>query len=215
MSIRISGNFIVKFIKKYLIFVVLISVLIGVASAYVTEFSHGSTYTSSGELVQNDNNYSLIASYKQFVSSKKFTSLLDNEIKKSNWSNSKIKYDYTVSIEASGGTTTPFFTLQVNSTDQKYAEFLANKAINIFVTNIGKYLSGSNVTIVSNATKGNVSDVKSDAIKKFLYTFVLTFVILSFLLIIKYIYIGKIVDSHYVQDVLGEKFLGTITQKDN
>jgi len=210
MNFEISGHLVVYMIKKFVFRTILISILIGVGTAYIGVLTNENTYSSSGELVQNDNNYSLIASYQQFVSSKRFNNLLNNEVQKSRWKDYSHNKNYSVEIESSGSASTPFFTLSATSSNAKYAEFLTEKSITIFVSSIGKYLSGANITVVSDASQASKKSLKPRILKWFMYGFIVTLIVSSSICIIGFLFIGKVKEDTFIENVFNEKNLGTI-----
>lgn len=212
MNFQISGSLVLHLLKKYLIIAVLFGIVGGLVFTYANVRKSETTYVSSGELVQNDNNYNLIASYEQFVGSKRFTSLLDSKIDKSSWKNKQ--YSYDVELKSTGSRSTPFFNLQVTSKDKEFSRFVDNQAISLFNTNIGKYLSGANITLVSRASAPTVHGFQTKLVNWFMYGALVTFVVVSMLFTGKYLFLGKIKDERFIQDVFKTPSLGTIDTDD-
>jgi len=213
MESEVNGSLIVNLVKKILLKVILVSVCIGVGFAYLKLQMNEKEYISSGELVQNDNNYNLIDPYKQFVGSNRFTNLLNDEVQDSIWKKLKSKGQYTVSIESSGEKTTPFFSLSVSSENGRYSKFLTSRAIKIFNANIGKYLSGANITIVSKASSARSANNGSLVVKWFSYGFLTAFIVFGVLFSLKYFFFGKIKETNFINEVFGLNNLGNIEVK--
>ncbi|WP_338210108.1 hypothetical protein [Lactiplantibacillus paraxiangfangensis] len=210
MNFEVSGQLLVHLAKKYILRVILLSVLIGIGMSYVSVTLKDNTYSSSGELVQSDSNYGLISSYQQFVLSKRFKNSLNNEVKKSTWKNYSHNTDYSVQITSGNNGSTPFFTLNAISEDKQFSKFLTNKSIEILVSSIGKYLSGSNITVVSNATDAKQQSVKSRVIKWFIYGFVGSFILSTIICVFRFLFVGKTTEDDFISIVLNAKKLGTI-----
>ncbi|MCT4451606.1 hypothetical protein [Lactiplantibacillus plantarum] len=152
-TIDLNKKMMLRFLRKYLILVLLFGLLTGgVTAAAIAKF-HQTEYSSSGVLSQNDNNYAIISSYQQFVTSSKFTTVLDKTVDNGKWKHLAQKRDYQISISTSGDTNTPFFYINVVHTNKAYAQYLATVAVKLFMTNIVKYLSGANISIISPVTR--------------------------------------------------------------
>ncbi|MCG5036229.1 hypothetical protein MAA39_06795 [Lactiplantibacillus plantarum] len=77
---RFNSGMAHRLVKKYLLITILIAVLFGGLSGAATMTLKKNVYTSTGQMVQNDNNYTLIQSYKQFAASSSFTTILDKKL---------------------------------------------------------------------------------------------------------------------------------------
>lgn len=211
-SIDINKKMIVRLLKKYLVWTVLIGVLAGGIGAYLRLGFGGvsTTYKSSGELVQNDNNYSLITSYQQFVKSKRFTQMIDKQVSKGNWKEKTDNTAYTVNIDTDSTSNSPFFTINVVSNNKQYSSYLTNIAMKLLMANIGKYLSGTNISIVSNASVGTANTSITEILKNVWHGIVLGAAVSSLWFILRELFIGRIKDEGYLCDVCGINNLGTI-----
>lgn len=209
LPIEVNQKLVIRFLKKYLFLILLFGLLCGVGSAFVTFELQTTKYESTGTLVQNDNNYSLVQSYKQFSESSRFKKIIDNQIDKSSWKHKDYKYDYKINF-VSSGTTSPFFQLTAVSENPKYAKYLATTVSQLFITDIGKYLSVSNVSIVSTATRPTLSESNMSSTKVASSGFIIGVLLAGIVSFIGLIRSGKITDTSYVEDIYGLKLLGTL-----
>ncbi|MBO9166193.1 hypothetical protein ACA593_14470 [Lactiplantibacillus pentosus] len=206
---RFNSGMVHRLIKKYLLITVLIAILFGGLSGAATLTLKKNVYTSTGQMVQNDNNYTLIQSYKQFAASSSFTSILDKKIAASEWKKSSASHNYTIAI--GNNSDSPFFSVSVASPNKHFSKYLANVAMQTLVSNLSQYLSGANVSIVSEASTGYINGYKKTLIKYVLVAAVLAFVLSWFVFIIKELFTGKVKDEDFMQDVFEISQLGTIT----
>ncbi|VDG32735.1 hypothetical protein [Lactobacillus plantarum JDM1] [Lactiplantibacillus mudanjiangensis] len=211
-KIVINENLLIRILKKYLLTALLIGVLVSGIGVYASMRLQAKSYTSSGEMVQNDNNYNLISSYQQFVTSKKFLKIMDGEIAKSHWKNKTTKkdYDLTITKAASNSSSSPFFTLNVSSDDAEYSTYLAEIGMKMLVANIGEYLSGANISILSNASVGKLNTSHKKTFMLAVIEFVIAFLIASLWMIYKELYLGKVKDEEFIADVFHLNNLGVI-----
>ncbi|PRO81218.1 hypothetical protein C6Y09_06850 [Lactiplantibacillus pentosus] len=190
-----------KILKRYFIPVFIVSVIFGLVGMFGYTKLKVTEYSSSSELVQNDNNYNLITSYKQFVESDKYRSMINAQIDQSSWKNYTHKNDYTAEID--NKTSSPFFSINISSENSNYAKFVSATAAQIFVNNIGKFLSGANISLVQRAKTATVVSKKNDMIIAGMGIFILVFII-SFLIIVLYSwYIGNVQSEDYLEKIIG------------
>ncbi|MCB7178154.1 YveK family protein [Lactiplantibacillus plantarum] len=201
-------SFFSRLLKKYIVIVVLLSVIVAMAGTVGVSFLKTPTYTSQVQMSQNDNNVSQITSYSQFLETDKFTTLLKNKVNKSNWKSQA--GNYIVNVSTDGNST--FFYFQATASSPKAAQYVANQVMNVFTANIGKYLSGASVTVVSKAsvpTKANSINFE----KTGLSIFGITFFLLFFFCFYKEVYTNKISDRKFISDVYGIDYLGELELK--
>lgn len=211
-TIDLNKKMMLRFLRKYLILVLLFGLLTGgVTAAAIAKF-HQTEYSSSGVLSQNDNNYAIISSYQQFVTSRKFTTVLDKTVDNGKWKHLAQKRDYQISISTSGDTNTPFFYINVVHTNKAYAQYLATVAVKLFMTNIVKYLSGANISIISPVTQAKRIGSSNILIK---YAFVGAgagmIVALLYALFDMFLF-GKVPDKDYIEDIYQIKMLGSLNR---
>ncbi|AXH03884.1 hypothetical protein FBR4_1386 [Lactiplantibacillus plantarum] len=211
-TIDLNKKMMLRFLRKYLILVLLFGLLTGgVTAAAIAKF-HQTEYSSSGVLSQNDNNYAIISSYQQFVTSSKFTTVLDKTVDNGKWKHLAQKRDYQISISTSGDTNTPFFYINVVHTNKAYAQYLATVAVKLFMTNIVKYLSGANISIISPVTQAKRIGSSNILIK---YAFVGAgagmIVALLYALFDMFLF-GKVPDKDYIEDIYQIKMLGSLNR---
>lgn len=211
-TIDLNKKMMLRFLRKYLILVLLFGLLTGgVTAAAIAKF-HQTEYSSSGVLSQNDNNYAIISSYQQFVTSSKFTTVLDKTVDNGKWKHLAQKRDYQISISTSGDTNTPFFYINVVHTNKAYAQYLATVAVKLFMTNIVKYLSGANISIISPVTQAKRIGSSNILIK---YAFVGAgagmIVALLYALFDMFLF-GKVPDKDYMEDIYQIKMLGSLNR---
>lgn len=206
---RFNSGMAHRLVKKYLLITILIAVLFGGLSGAATMTLKKNVYTSTGQMVQNDNNYTLIQSYKQFAASSSFTTILDKKIAASRWQESNASKNYTIAI--GNNSDSPFFLVSVASPNKYFSEFLTNTAMQTLVSNLSQYLSGANVSIVSEASTGYISGYRKILIKYTIVAAILGFVLSWLIFIARELFIGKIKDEDFVEDVFEINKLGTIT----
>lgn len=207
-SLSWKESIVVNVLKKYLFSLVLVSLIIGGLSVFASSFLKSTQYVATGQLVQNDNNYNLISSYSQFVNSSKFTNEMEKQINKSEWKNKKYANKYVVSV--SNSSNSPFFSISVTSSSPEYAKFVTNLALKTLVGNVGKYLSGANITIVSHAKTVSQVSVKSSIAKIAVVGFVVTFILMFIIVLIIKTSVGKVKQEKMVEEIFGVKSLGTL-----
>ncbi|WP_047999267.1 hypothetical protein [Lactiplantibacillus herbarum] len=211
-GIKISRKLFVRIIKKNIWIVLAISILAGAACAYISSIGSKNQYSVSSEMVQNDNNYSLVSSYSEFVQSRRFKQILTEQVNKSKWKNESKKIEYTVDVVSNGSesSNTPFFNLVVTSDNVAYAKFLAQQGETQLIANIGKYLSGANISLVSKSNKVTVKKPFSGIVKRFEYGFIIAFIIIFIFKMLADLTFGNIKDEEFVSDVFGKTNFGTI-----
>jgi len=213
MNIELNSQFIFKLIKKHFWGIIIVGVVCAAAVGFFEFKTQKSGYQSSGELVQNDNNYALISSYQQFVKSKRFLNLLDKQIEKSHWRNQNEQTPYSIEVNSnnsSDSSNTPFFTIVVLSKNQQYSRYVADASMKVLITNIGKYLSGANISIVSKAAKAQKVDSITSVKKKSVYGFIVGIVLAIIAIVVNYYCIGKISDEKFIENVFNIDNFGTI-----
>lgn len=212
-SIDLKEKIILQFFKKFGAVLILVSILVGLASSVAYLELKTPVYQSSGQLVQNDNNNNLLNSYKQFISSSKFETLMKKKIQASSWQKYKENSNYTT--ELSFDSNSPFFTLKVSSSNAKYSIFLANTAMEVLMSNIGRYLSGANISIVSVAKESGRAVSKSHVGMIGMIVAMLVFILLSLFMFAKEMLVGKIKNSYFIEEYYGIKNMGTISISKN
>jgi len=213
LAIELNGKFMIRFLKKYLVMILLIGVIGGFCSVIVSLKSQGVEYSSEGHLVQNDNNYNIISSYQQFVESSRFAKIVSGKVDSGVWKDKSYKRDYKVTLSPEGSTS-PFFTITVVSSNPEFSKYLANEAMHLFVTNIGKYLSGANTAIMSNADTAKTIDFKASLGKTASAGVIAGVVLAAIVAILHLIWIGKVKDDKYIHDVYELNHLATINLQD-
>lgn len=205
-TIDISKKMVIRMIKKYCIILILLGLLVGGLSTLLTIKVSTGVYESSGELVQNDNNTNIISSYEQFINSVKFKRLLKEKVMDSSWKNKSQNYQILISTQASS----PFFSLHAKSSNQQFSTFLANASMKILITNIGKYLSGTNISIVTSAKAEKNNEQYTKSIKNGIYAFIASIIIGFIWVYYSERKIGKIKDDDFISDVFSLKKLGKL-----
>jgi len=213
LAIELNGKIILRFFKKYLVMILLVGVIVGLCSAIISLRSQGVEYSSSGNLVQNDNNYNIISSYQQFVESSRFTKIVNEKVENSEWKNKSYKNDYKVSLTPDSSTS-PFFNMTVVSSNAEFSKYLTNEAMHLFVANVGKYLSSANTAIMSNANTAKAVDFKSSLGKTVFVWFVIGALLAAIFALLHLIWIGKVKDDRYIDDVYDLNHLATINLHD-
>lgn len=213
-AISLNANFGSRIFKKYLVIILVFTALLGVLSVYGGIKLNGESYVSSGELVQNDNNYNLISSYKEFVKSRRFSNLIDKKVAKSTWNQTSHKRKYSIAIDTSDSSSSPFFNLKVSSENKYFSKYVANLAMKILIMNMGKYLSGANISIVSEAAVGKVNISQKTMIDNAWHGAVVGFILSSLIFISSELFVGKIKDRGYMHDAFSITKLGTIENPD-
>lgn len=202
-------DIVIRILKKSILKLLLISLMFTTIVIFLSVVLKAPTYKASGQMVQNDNNYGLVSSYEQFVSSTGFKTSIDNRIEKSNWKNYSKKSEYD--IQLSSEVNSPFFTVSAISDNGNYSKFLANAALKVLISNMGKYLAGVNISVVS-----NVNNYKKNSIKKFLIsvgmiTFVVAFVVAALISILFGLFFGTVKNEVFLSEILGLHKLGLLT----
>ncbi|ALC08221.1 hypothetical protein [Lactiplantibacillus plantarum] len=202
---------ILQSLKKKWIVVLLISVFVGGICAFGYGKLKSSNYQASGELVQNDNNYNLLNSYQQFLTTGKFKASMNDSIKNSKWKKSSFSSEYTISM--SYGTNSTFFSVNATSPNAEYSEFLANTAMTNLMSNIGSYLTGTNISVVSPAKTATTVTSKSRSMIIGGLGALVTFIILIAITLYRSVMAGKVKSTKYLTEVLGLNELGNLTLK--
>lgn len=205
MNIKLSEGLIRRLLKKYMIIAILIGILVGGVASLVS-YKLEDTYTSTGQMVQNDSNYSLIDSYKQFIISSKFNTLMSKQINNSKWKKNKQSYNLNITTTSSS----PFFSVSASSNDGEYAQYITDLAMKVLIVNVGKYLSGANISMVSSASIARKTDLRTHIIKVAVVAFIISTIVSFMALSIKEVFFGKIRDEAFVSDVFQLNNLGSI-----
>ncbi|MBS0939923.1 MULTISPECIES: hypothetical protein [Lactiplantibacillus] len=209
---EIQKEFIVRFVKHYLVSIILFGVLCGVLGVFASLEIRGIQYKSTSTLIQNDNNYTVVKSYSQLTSSKNFTSLIKAQIDKSKWKNKSYRNDYKLSLSPAG-TTSPFFTISVISKNSEYSEFLASLAAKTFTSEVDKYFSNASVSIVTDSTNARLNGGISSFVKIGSIGLVAGLLIGFLYAIYHLLYVGKVRDRDYIHDVYQLRLLGSLKSK--
>ncbi|MGA3421727.1 hypothetical protein [Lactiplantibacillus plantarum] len=198
----------VSVIKRYIVVITLLSILFGGLVSFGYYKVSGTKYNAESQLVQNDNNYNLIGSYNQFLSSSRFKSNLKSKINTSTWKNYSKKDNYDIALET--GTNSPFFDIKVTSSNSGYSVFLANTATKIIIQNMGQYLTGANIGLVSQAKHATINNILNRLIKFGGLGFIVAFVLFFCVAIICRLFVGTISDTTFTQESFRIKNLGTL-----
>lgn len=197
------------FYKRFGMILLLCSLVLGVVGAVGYKASKAPEYVSTGQLVQNDNNYNIISAYSQFVQTGRFKDALKEATEKSKWSNSNLKY----SVAITNNSNSPFFNVSVTSSNANYSNFIANQSMKILVANIGKYLSGSNISILTQARSKNKSiSLSRIALVGMVVAFIM-FLVLSLIVVVNSWIVGSVKKERYIEEVTGLKNFGVLKLK--
>lgn len=206
MTIQLSSKALKRFLKKYFVLILLASVLCGMGGVFVSLKLTTTSYSASGNLVQNDSNYNMMSSYEQYLESKSFQTIVAKKLDSSKLKSGG-KYNITL---VSGGTTSPFFSIKVTSSSPTYSEYVTTVAVSTFVSHIGQVLSGSNVSVVSDSSTAHVNRDNKRLLKIGILTSMGVFIVLTFILVLRMFFTGKIPDDEFIEDVYQIKHLGTL-----
>lgn len=201
-------NILYKLVKKYLLRLIAASLVIACIGVGISAILKQNTYESTSQLAQKDNNYNLINSYGQYLTFANYKNILRSEIQDSKWKNYENKEDYSVSI--STGTSSPFFSIKIISDNPNYSIFLVNKTADIFTKNVGRYLSGANVSVVSHSKKASRVSIKRELAIIGGLIFIVVLVLMTVVVFYAELYSGKVKDEGFAQDILGIKKIGVI-----
>ncbi|WP_318766706.1 YveK family protein [Lactiplantibacillus carotarum] len=211
-TIEMNARLVLRIVKKYLFIVILISLIVSGAYAFLSLKMATKTYSSVSELVQNDNNSGIISPYQQFIQSDNYKRALNEKINSAK-NGAQLKnsaYKIEIVNNAANQSNTPFFSISATSKDASDAQQLNGIATNVFVNNISKYLSGSNISIVTKPSKGQLNSSKKQTTKMTTVIFLAVFVILVLLSFILETTHGKIKDSLFIRDVYQFENFGVV-----
>lgn len=211
MNDVVKTKLLIRLLKKYAWIVTLWSLLISVVGVFGEVYISQNAYTSSSELVQSDSNYDLLPSYQQFIQSKQFTRLLNQKLR----TNHKVMYEhygYSLDLETNltNTSSSPFFSLSVSSENSKYAQIVNDSALEVLIANVGRYVSGSNIVVVSKASPAKLVGFKTKLLKHSLILFVVSFFVLTIVVLCKYFFYGKVKETYFADEVLNLKELGIL-----
>lgn len=197
-------NIMYHFMKKYGFTVILVSLVFGIGGAITYKEFSTPQYIATGQMSQNDNNYNIISSYNQFISTDRFKASIKSKITKPEWK--RIKY----SISMTNNANSPFFNVSVRSSNAEFSKFLADETMKLLMSEIGSYLSGTNMSQLSKpkVVQENISTSKMMKIGMVIFFGIL--VLLSGLIILFTRFLGPIRNEKYLQDTLGIVNLGTL-----
>lgn len=197
-------NIMYHFMKKYGFTVVLVSLVFGIGGAITYKEFSTPQYIATGQMSQNDNNYNIISSYNQFISTDRFKASIKSKITKPEWKS--IKY----SISMTNNANSPFFNVSARSSNAEFSKFLADETMKLLMSEIGSYLSGTNMSQLSKpkVVQENISTSKMMKIGMVIFFGIL--VLLSGLIILCTRFLGQIRNEKYLQDTLGIVDLGTL-----
>ena len=205
---EINGQAITRFFKHYFLVIFLTGVALGLVGIFASLKIQGVKYSATSSLVQNDNNYTLVQSYTQYVQSDKFNKYMKKEIKSSKWRNKDYRNDYSITL-ATSGSTSPFFTLTAVSKNERYSEFLISTATGVFVKHIGQYFSSANVSVVNVKKTAGTYKLKSRLFKVGIIGFIIGAAIAFLVALRKMMFVGVIQDEMFISDVYGVKLLSS------
>jgi len=214
LAFNLKRSSIARFVRQYIMVILLFAVLCGIGTAFGVFKVQETKYTASGFLVQNDNNYSLIVAYQQFAESSKFKSIINKQVDTSEWKNKNYKRKYQLSL-SSDNSTTPFFNITATSENAKYAKYLASLSSKLFITNVGNYISNSNVSVVSVSSTANAVTSKTKIFKLGFVGFLIGALLASVIAFFNMLWVGKLRDEDYVHDIYNLRLLGTIQKNKN
>lgn len=132
-------------------------------------------------------------------------------LKNSKWKKSSFSSEYTISM--SYGTNSTFFSVNATSPNAEYSEFLANTAMTNLMSNIGSYLTGTNISVVSPAKTATTVTSKSRSMIIGGLGALVTFIILIAITLYRSVMAGKVKSTKYLTEVLGLNELGNLTLK--
>ncbi|WP_345753139.1 hypothetical protein [Lactiplantibacillus pentosus] len=199
---------VINFFKKNWLIILLVSLIFGVGVSFGYDKLNQTTYESSGQLVQNDNNSGIVSSYKQFIASSLFKANMKKKINQSSWKDYSKKDAYTISL--SYGYNSPFFEISAVSPDARYSRYLTNVAQNVFIGSVGNYLAGSNISIVSHSSKAEKVVSVTHLVSVGILTFLVVFVVLSLFMLRYTMHGGVIKDKDEISNIFGLKNLGVV-----
>jgi len=204
-----KGNMLVQIFKNYVLRIILAALVVTGLGILGASYLKQQTYISSGQLVQNDSNYSMISSYNQLITSTVFKSEMKKKINQSRWKNSVD--EYKISLDSSANS--PFFSVNTISRNPSYAQFVSEQSMNILVEDAPKYLSGANLSIVFADRSAKSVSRKSFLATLGIFVFIISFILLYAYVILTVVFGGRIKDSSYLEDVVGIKQLGEMDLK--
>lgn len=198
---------IVQILKMFYKHIVLICTSIVIVTLLVIVkmfFFTTPTYVSSTQLIAN-NNTGMIGTYKQLITSDKFTSAINTSLIKNKLASSdeigKVTVVYTP--------TSPIFEIDYTSSNPKVAVEGSNKATQLFVRNLGKYFAGNLVSVYSPANIPEKAG-KTQLKKIIIISMISGFVIGCLFSLLVEIFSPSVKDVDYTQNVLGINNLGTV-----
>jgi len=123
------------------------------------------------------------------------------------------KNDYEI-VLTPNGSNSPFFSMDATSQNRKYSQYLENLALKVFITNVGKYLAGANVSIMENASKAKSAQSYLSLLKVGVVGLVAGIVLMSILMVMNMLWWGKVTDKEYIDDIYQLPLLGTMKVSD-
>lgn len=195
---------ILKTFYKHIVLICVSTVIVTLLVITKAFFLTTPTYTSNAQLIAN-NNTAMISTYKQLITSDKFTSAVSTGLTK----RKSISSDQIGNVSVVYTPTSPIFTISYTSSNPKVAVMGANKTAQLFVNNLDKYFAGSAVTIYSQADIPQRSDraqLKKKIISGLIFGFVLGIILALFIELFSL----TIKDSDYAKNILGLNDLGTV-----
>ncbi|MBO3684324.1 hypothetical protein J4033_07070, partial [Lactiplantibacillus plantarum] len=194
-------------IIKYLLKVVIASIVVAAVGVLAVTFLKSPEYSSNVQLSQNDNNASQISTYSQYVKTKNFRRMLDQKVSaQKKWKNK----DYSIQVES--GDNSVFFTIVATSSNAEFSQFLANETLEIFIKNAGKYISGVNVSVLSKASNASQPN-RVNYVKIAGLIFIPAFLLFGLISVWRFIRSGRVEDAKFPEKVYQVPYLGELGLK--
>lgn len=208
ITLHLNQQMVKRLLQKYAVIAVTISLIVGAAGGYFLYRSQGVSYSATGEMVQNDNNYGMISTYKQFIDSAKFKKILNSKIKSGQWKSYRDAKNYQLSITTEDSS--PFFVVHATTSNNAYTKYLTMLAMQTFITSIGRYLARTNISIVSNSPTPIQNNMYGKYVKKGVLIFLLSLIIILMFDYRREYFNGKVNDEDFLNDVFQISKLGNV-----
>lgn len=151
-----------KILRKWIIFIVLMTLLGATIAFVITHFFITPQYQSSTQVIVNQKNkddqmvsqqvqtdLQLVNTYSEIIKSPRILEEVSKKTK-NKFSYSELKNNITVSTTAQS----QILSINVKSKSAKDSKIIANQTANVFKNNIDKIMNVDNVTILSKAEEG-------------------------------------------------------------
>jgi len=193
-------------LKRILLITVTMVVFILGSIVYI-QYLSTPTYKATTQLMASDNVDQLPVYADLLANGNTFKSPISKIVQKEDSTISTNEVN-TLSLAYSAGK--PVFTISATSSNAKHAAEIANVGAAYFAANIGKYMLGVNVGVLSKATVPVVpiKPKKSQIIMIAILCGILLGVVLAFL---KELFVNRVLDKDYVNNVVGFSDLGSFS----